>query len=202
MDQSKWAIPRMKGHTTPKELGKFQRPRLKLHAVWVQQVGLYLNLVDPRQSGDATLVCEAACLALERVASLLGDRMPLHISIICDNTVRENKNNTVLRWLSWAIARFKFRSGNLQMARVGHTHGPLGTLTHMVMESNVWIMVCGCLVSKHFPNLRYVDILADIHDASMWLGQCWVWKPYEAACSFLTSCFCQWNSHRNAQSCD
>lgn len=137
MDQSKWAIPRMKGHTTPKELGKFQRPRLKLHAVWVQQVGLYLNLVDPRQSGDATLVCEAACLALERVASLLGDRMPLHISIICDNTVRENKNNTVLRWLSWAIARFKFRSGNLQMARVGHTHGPLGTLTHMVMESNV-----------------------------------------------------------------
>ena len=139
MDQAKWCIPRLREHTLAKEMGKFQRPRLKLHAVWVQQTGLYLNFVDPRQSSDATLIIEAACLALERVAELLEGKLPSHMSIMCDNTVRENKNNSLMRFISWAVCRYKFKSANIQMARVGHTHGPLGSLFAMCEAPFIWV---------------------------------------------------------------
>lgn len=129
MDQSKWAIPRFRGHVITKELGKFQRPKLKLHAVWAGNVGMFLFLVDPRQSSDSSLVAEAASIVLEKVKERLGARMPHHLVCLTDNTVRENKNNVIWGWLNQLTARGKFRTATLAHARVGHTHGPLGILS-------------------------------------------------------------------------
>lgn len=127
MDQAKWCVPRLRGHQTGKELGKFQRPRLKLHAIWVVGVGLFMYLVDPRQASDASLVVEAAALALEQVKQKLGDQMPHTITVLCDNTVRENKNNVVLGLMAVLTARGHFRTSSVLMARVGHTHNSLGS---------------------------------------------------------------------------
>ncbi len=126
MDQAKWCLPRLRGHQTGKELGKFQRPRLKLHAIWVVGCGLYTYLVDPRQSSDASLVVEAAVLALERVKQKMGDQMSHNITVLCDNTVRENKNNVCLGLMAVLAARGHFRTSTMMMARVGHTHNALG----------------------------------------------------------------------------
>ena len=45
-----------------------------------------------------------------------------------DNTVRENKNNSVMRWLCWTLLQKGFEFTGITMARVGHTHSSLGTL--------------------------------------------------------------------------
>ena len=43
-----------------------------------------------------------------------------------DNTVRENKNQTCLLYLSYLVASHGFRVCALLNARVGHTHNRLG----------------------------------------------------------------------------
>ena len=45
-----------------------------------------------------------------------------------DNTVRENKNNSVMRWLCWILLQKGYEFTGITMARVGHTHSSLGTL--------------------------------------------------------------------------
>ena len=45
-----------------------------------------------------------------------------------DNTVRENKNNTHLKFLSWLGLQRGLETTALFLHRVGHTHGPLGAL--------------------------------------------------------------------------
>lgn len=60
MDQAKWCIPRLREHTLAKEMGKFQRPRLKLHAVWVnysktiRKGCMYqdIHMLNPLKSGS------------------------------------------------------------------------------------------------------------------------------------------------------
>ena len=43
-----------------------------------------------------------------------------------DNCPRENKNNTILNWMSFVTGTCKMRLTSLNFGRVGHTHGPLG----------------------------------------------------------------------------
>lgn len=142
MDQAKWCIPRMRGHQMGKEMGKFQRPRVKLHAVWGSAVGLYLYLVDPRQSSDASMVVEAAALTIEKVKAKLGNQMPHNIAILCDNTVRENKNNVCLQFIALMINKGHFRSGTMLTARVGHTHNALGPSVFVLKQKKfmLWLV--------------------------------------------------------------
>lgn len=129
MDQAKWAIPRLKEFVNAKELGRYQRPKLKLHGIWAHGIGLYLFAIDPRQGSGANTILECAARCLDKVAAKLGGNMPHHLLVMCDNTVKESKNSTVLEWVALMVGRHRFRSGGIMMARVGHTHGPLGTLS-------------------------------------------------------------------------
>ena len=45
-----------------------------------------------------------------------------------DNTVKEGKNNTVLKALSFALLQRGLEFTALMMSRVGHTHNSLGAL--------------------------------------------------------------------------
>ena len=128
MDQAKWALPRLREFVNAKELGRYQRPKVKLHAIWAHSIGLHIYVIDPRQGSGANTVCETASRSLEKVAAQMGNKMPHHVLVMCDNTVKESKNSTVLSWMSTMIAKHRFRSGGIMMARVGHTHGPLGAL--------------------------------------------------------------------------
>ena len=121
MDQSKWAVPRFRGHILTKELGKYQRPKLKLHGIWAANIGLYLFLIDPRQTADSNLIAESAAIVLEKVKERLGSQMPHHLVCITDNTVRENKNNVILGLLNVLTSRAKFRTATLATCQ-GRTH--------------------------------------------------------------------------------
>ena len=69
MDQSKWALPRHRLISTAKECQKYNRPRSKIHAVWVHGVALNLFVVDGGVSSDASLILEALSLSLEGMVS-------------------------------------------------------------------------------------------------------------------------------------
>ena len=54
-----------------------------------------------------------------------------------DNCPRENKNNSVLKWMCYITATLKMSVSALQFARVGHTHGPLGHWVEFRSSSQV-----------------------------------------------------------------
>lgn len=88
MDQSKWSLPRLRNGILTKSMQKLDRPRVKLQGVWAHNVCLTLNVVEVRQSSDATMVLEALSRTLERVHDLCqqqGKPMPAK----------------VLVWVSW-----------------------------------------------------------------------------------------------------
>lgn len=58
------------------------------------------------------------CCACDAETILLSDK--------ADNTVRENKNNSVLKFLTTLICKRLVRFGGLLFSKVGHTHGILG----------------------------------------------------------------------------
>lgn len=84
MDQSKWALPRLRHGILTKSMQKLERPRVKVQGVWAANVSLTLNIVDVRQSSDATMVVEALARTLERVAGIcsdLGKKMPSKVLV-------------------------------------------------------------------------------------------------------------------------
>ena len=165
MDQSKWTVPRMRGHVMTKDLAKYQRPRLKLHAEWIHKVGLFCYLVDPRLSADASLTVECAARSLDRCNDMFQRQslqLPANLICISDNTVRENKNVTTLGYLSTLTSRGKFSSTCLLNHRVGHSHGPLDQIFGIVGTS-----------------FKYVDVLADADDAVQKLeGNIFLWHNW------------------------
>ena len=64
-----------------------------------------------------------------------------------DNTVRENKNQTVLGYLMYLSATKGFRVTNLTSSRVGHTHNRLDALFGLLSTA-----------------VRYEDSLLDMED--------------------------------------
>ena len=67
--------------------------------------------------------------------------------IEADNTVRENKNRTVLGYLMWLTAIKGFRLASLLSARVGHTHNRLDAVYGLLSRA-----------------VRYLDTLLDLED--------------------------------------
>lgn len=49
-----------------------------------------------------------------------------------DNTVRENKNNTMMKGLCYMLLQKQLSVTGLLFARVGHTHSHLGTLVQII----------------------------------------------------------------------
>ena len=45
-----------------------------------------------------------------------------------DNTVKECKNNTVMKMMAWLLLQKGLQFTGLMMSRVGHTHSTLGSL--------------------------------------------------------------------------
>ena len=50
-----------------------------------------------------------------------------HIPDQVDNTVRESKNQTVMKLMSWLLVQKGLQLTGLIMSRVGHTHSTLGS---------------------------------------------------------------------------
>lgn len=68
MDQSKWAIPRLRHSNISKSVGKFDRPKGKVQGIWAHHIGLWLYALDPRVPGDGSMVAETLCRVLDKVS--------------------------------------------------------------------------------------------------------------------------------------
>ena len=94
--------------------------------------------------------------SLENVAAIFKARgvdMPPNLLGWSDNTVRENKNSTMLGLLGSLTAFNKFRTASMLHHRVGHTHGPLDQVFGIISTA-----------------MRYVDVMSDPTDALEKLG--------------------------------
>ena len=104
----------------------------------------------------------------------------LHSTSEADNCVRENKNNSLLKWASYTTCTAKFDLCAALFSRVGHTHGTLGDLDWSLQASFFcsarpavlggplcWDQLFGLLATA----MRYCDILADEKDLVENLGR-------------------------------
>lgn len=172
MDQSKWSIPRERSDRMSKAFQVFDRPRAKVHSVWVHYHELMFFVCDPRTSADSNLVIECASRALERVwekCRTTNRQFPQELVVWCDNTVRESKNMQMLQFMSWLILRMRFRFTSLQMSLVGHTHNCLD-------------QVFGQLTIA----FRYISQLSDCDDICSTLG----WSKPNFSCKSLLCMHC------------
>lgn len=127
MDQAKWSVPRV-SKTTSKTFSGFDRPRLKVQGVWLHHYSLQFFVLDPRLHSGGSAICDCAARALEAMVVECRRRnvdLPRDICIWSDNTVKENKNQTVLSFLSWLVGSGKFQCASLNCAMTGHTHNQL-----------------------------------------------------------------------------
>ena len=149
MDQSKWSVPRHK-NCNSKTFQTYDRPRLRVMGVWLHFFDLRLFILDPRLHAGGSAVVECASRAIEDLVlqcQQKGVEVPSELCVWSDNTVKENKNQTVLSWMQWLVSRQKFKSCSLSCAITGHTHNALD-------------QVYGLLATA----FRYVTDLSDPHD--------------------------------------
>ena len=131
MDQAHWRLPRFPGLRTPHYLSKCSRPTVVVEGVWVVGHGVFFYLLDKDQAHGSNSVLECLARALESVESALrarGKRMPKHLILVHDNTVREMKNQMVFKYWCTHVLRRKFHSITQMMARKGHSHDILDQL--------------------------------------------------------------------------
>lgn len=131
MDQAKWCIPRVRGGCATKSMAKFERPKCKIQGIWFHKAILTLHIIDVRQSQDASTVVECLCQDLEKISTIcrsLGKPFPKRLLLWVDNTVKECKNNTFMKFLSWMLLQKGMEMTGVCMARVGHTHCAIGFL--------------------------------------------------------------------------
>ena len=138
MDQAHWRLPRFPGLRSPHQMSGCKRPTVVVEGVWVVGHGVFFYLLDKDQAHDSNSIVECLSRALESVASDLrmrGKRMPKHVILVHDNTVREMKNHMVFKyWCAHVLSR-KFHSATQMMPRKGHSHDILDQLFGLIAHA-------------------------------------------------------------------
>ncbi|CAE7219733.1 unnamed protein product [Symbiodinium sp. CCMP2592] len=148
MDQAHWSVPRLPGWKAGKQFSTLHRPRCIVQGCWVFHYGLHFIVADKTQPHDSNFVVETVARALEhvhRTAVRLGRPLPREFVLWTDNTTRENKNNTLLAFMSLLIHRGVFSLSCVSCHIEGHTHNILDQLFGIIARS-----------------FQYVDKLEDI----------------------------------------
>ena len=136
MDQSFWALPRLP--RGPKAMSSLVRPRVKVTGAWAFHLQLNFFLAHEVEKHDASFTCEVLAKTIEQVrvkAAKLNLQMPKHLIVWADNTVRENKNNTVLMYLASLVASGQFALTALMNHQKGHTHSIIDQLFGIISRS-------------------------------------------------------------------
>lgn len=84
MDQSKWSLPRHREVQSSREASVLQRPRIKLHGVWLHGICLHLFAIHPGIPSDSSLIVECLLRAIEMARDVFkkeGRKFP--DSLIC-----------------------------------------------------------------------------------------------------------------------
>ena len=105
MDQSKFMWPRGACVKT-KEMAAWSRPRCHVIGAWAHGHGIFFGLTRPDLPKDSTTHIELVAYILTRLKNDMGVTLEdTRLSLQCDNTVRECKNNHMLAFLSTLVAK-------------------------------------------------------------------------------------------------
>ena len=108
MDQSKFFFPRGRG-LRAKEFSSFQRPNAHIVGCLLHGFAVHFAVTEPDLPKDATTHCEFlgyGLTKLQKSGVVLSD---LSITIQCDNTSREVKNNIMLGFLTMLVSKGHFK---------------------------------------------------------------------------------------------
>ncbi len=118
---------------------------------------------------------------------------PEHLWLQLDNTSAQNRNTTVLTWLSWLVSTKKFRTVSWESMQVGHTH----------IDQDQRFSVCGAHLSKESRLETPQDFAAAIRTVEPVRGRQQV-VTYMQACrnwnSFFAPLSMQFHGHADKQS--
>ena len=108
MDQGKFAFPRHRA-LKAKEFANFQRPRAHVIGCLIHGYGIVFAVTDPDLPKDANTHCELVAHALTWVTSFGFNLKEFSVTLQCDNTPRECKNNVMLSFIASLVARGPLR---------------------------------------------------------------------------------------------
>jgi hypothetical protein len=120
MDKGKYKFPRSLNMTS-KEFAGCIRPALDAHGVIAHGHLAAMVLSDNFVAKDSSWCCDLLAWTL----NVIGGRTDLrsvHANVQCDNTTRECKNGTILRFLALQVGGQRLKSGQLSCLMSGHSH--------------------------------------------------------------------------------
>lgn len=122
LDQGKVALPRS-GWMKSKEFCNWSRPKLHVTLTIVHGFFCLFTISYPSTMKDSnasleTLIHALSILKNQYHINLSETRLSLH----CDNTCRELKNNPVCRWAALQVSCGNLRSISMRLLRCGHSH--------------------------------------------------------------------------------
>ena len=118
MDQAKFVYPRSTTVMASKELQNFQRPRLQVTGAIVHGHALMFvvsNFDHPKDSSASTEIIAHVLTRLRQSGLPLHN---CHLHIQADNTTREVKNNTLLRYLAALTSHSSLSRGKIIQYKV------------------------------------------------------------------------------------
>ena len=125
MDEAKFKVPRC---VPAAKLSDLWRPTLHFTGALIGGMLEYYAISEPDQKKDcnSTLTIIGRCVDLaESILRRQGRSLPAHMTLLLDNTARENRHAYVKMWAAAAVATNRFRSITCCYVWVGHTHNRL-----------------------------------------------------------------------------
>lgn len=124
MDQCKFMYPRS-AVCRSKDMTNMQRPRLHVSACLAHGFALMFATSGHDHPKDASSCVEILAHLLTRLKAAGINLARLHLHIQADNTTRELKNCTTLRFLSSLVSAGVLKGATLAHLRSGHSHEDL-----------------------------------------------------------------------------
>lgn len=185
MDQSKFALPRLKRLVGTSLLSKLWRP--SVHVVGVICFGVleYYALLPCDVPKDSNMNATVISRVLDLVANILrakGERFsfPSTLLLALDNTPREGKNSFFASYLATLIQKKVFRHIQVEYMQVDHTHNELdqrfsSMAARIKCSDNIEDMsdLCDWLRNHMKPaNDRemHIEILPNTYDFRSWMS--------------------------------
>lgn len=107
---------------TAKDLGQFQRPRLHVVGCIVHGWGVAMAISGHDQKKDSSMMTEIVAFLLTRMQASGVNLARCHFHLQGDNTSREVKNSTLMRFLSALTSHGICQSTSMGHLRSGHSH--------------------------------------------------------------------------------
>ena len=152
MDQSKFKMPRHVDWQQADGDTSF-RPQLHFTGATCHGIAEHYFVADADVRKDPNSTIEMISRVIEQAKTALASRgamMPRHLWLQVDNTTRENRNTTVLTFLSYLTSRHCFRTATWAGMQVGHTH----------IDQDQRFSVCGAIIARQ----AVLENLSDVID--------------------------------------